>query len=374
MVPTRSSSVCADSISVRARDRAAAGTCAASATADTLFQMGSEEAREVPEEEEHRGRLELTWTNKELCLLADEDGSYSWVPPTDYRVAEVRLLDDAGTVGETYADRSRARDNLLIRGDALNALTSLGELPEFAREYAGQVKLAYLDPPFNTEQSFLHYDDALEHSVWLTMMRDRLEQIQKLLAPEGSVWVHCDDSEQAYLKVMMDELFGDDSFVATVIWEKPDIANGCSQLLRPPRLHPRLRPDRRLPTIAKKTTAPEHTTSTDDEGQPYYLSPCEPMGGQGGTREEPTLYFALEAPDGTKVIQAQRRRRWGLAWNEERFEREEEQIDGSRALAADPLLSDLSRRQGPAAGNDLAAYRSRLQPDHEAADQRSLPR
>lgn len=83
------------------------------------------------------------------------------------------------------------------------------------------MKLAYLDPPFNTQQSFLQYDDALEHSVWLTMMRDRIEQIKGLLHPqEGSIWVHCDDSEQAYLKAMMDEVFGRDKFVATILWEK----------------------------------------------------------------------------------------------------------------------------------------------------------
>jgi len=93
-------------------------------------------------------------------------------------------------------------------GDALNALHSLAELPEFAREYLGKVKLAYLDPPFNTQQSFLHYDDALEHSVWLTMLRDRLLQVKALLSDDGSVWVHCDDSEMAYLKVAMDEIFG----------------------------------------------------------------------------------------------------------------------------------------------------------------------
>jgi adenine-specific DNA-methyltransferase len=66
----------------------------------------------------------------------------------------------------------------------------------------------------------MQYDDALEHSVWLTMMRDRLLQIKDLLSPDGSVWVHCDDSEQAYLRVMMDEIFGRDKFVATIVWEK----------------------------------------------------------------------------------------------------------------------------------------------------------
>ena len=163
------------------------------------------------------GRLELTWTNKPLRLLAQEDGSYEWVSPSDYRVAEVRLLDDVGVVGEVSP--TRARDNLLIHGDALNALRSLARLPEFVREYLGKVKLAYLDPPFNTQQSFLHYDDALEHSVWLTMMRDRLLQIRDLLSPAGSIWVHLDDSEIGYCRVMMDEVFGRDCFVGTVIWQ-----------------------------------------------------------------------------------------------------------------------------------------------------------
>ena len=76
-------------------------------------------------EQRYSGRLELTWTNKDQRLLAHEDGSYEWLPPSDYRVAEVRLLDNAGTVGETRGDRARAKDNLLIRGDALNALTSV---------------------------------------------------------------------------------------------------------------------------------------------------------------------------------------------------------------------------------------------------------
>lgn len=168
----------------------------------------------------YEGRLELTWTNKAKRLLAAEDGSYEWIDPSDYRVAEVRLLEDVGAVGDV--GQERAADNLLIRGDALNALRSLARLPEFAQHYLGKVKLAYLDPPFNTQQSFLHYDDNLEHSVWLTMMRDRLLQIRDLLALDGSVWVHCDDSEQAYLKAMMDEVFGRENFVATVIWEKAD--------------------------------------------------------------------------------------------------------------------------------------------------------
>lgn len=179
----------------------------------------------------YEGKLELTWTNKHKCLLAHEDGGYEWVPPFDYRVAEVRLLRDAATFGKVGPDSSRARDNLLIRGDALHALTSLREIPEFSRAYAGKVKLVYLDPPFNTQQAFKHYDDALEHSVWLTMMRDRLEQIKSLLALGGSVWVHLDDAEMAYCRVMMDEVFGRENFVATVVWEKADSPRNSARWL-----------------------------------------------------------------------------------------------------------------------------------------------
>ena len=177
--------------------------------------------------EEYEGRLELTWTNKHLCLLAAEDGTYEWVPSADYRVAEVRLLDDVAAFGEV--DSKRASDNLLIRGDALSALTSLAKLPEFAASFVGKVKLVYLDPPFNTQQSFLQYDDALEHSVWLTMMRDRLVQIKDLLADDGSVWVHLDDAEMAYCRVMMDEVFGRNCFVACITWRSTDNSNNDAQ-------------------------------------------------------------------------------------------------------------------------------------------------
>jgi len=167
----------------------------------------------------YSGRLELTWANKDWRLLSYENGSYEWVPPSDYRVAEVRLLHDGSTIGDVGDPSPRARDNLLIRGDALNALTALGAIPEFAEEFVGGVKLAYLDPPFNTQQAFLQYDDALEHSVWLTMMRDRLLQIRRLLSPVGSVWVHLDDTEMAYCRALMDDVFGRNWFVGTVVWE-----------------------------------------------------------------------------------------------------------------------------------------------------------
>jgi adenine-specific DNA-methyltransferase len=171
-------------------------------------------------ETRHSGRLELTWTNKGQRLLSHEDGSYEWTTAGDYRTSEVRLLHDVTSVGDVSPVKNRAKDNLLIRGDALHALTSLGSIPEFTDEYLGKVKLVYIDPPFNTDQAFTHYDDALEHSVWLTMMRDRLAQIKSLLAPDGSVWLHLDDVEAHRARSVMDEVFGPGNFVATVVWRK----------------------------------------------------------------------------------------------------------------------------------------------------------
>lgn len=168
----------------------------------------------------YSGRLELTWTNKRLRLLANRNEGYEWVPPHDYRVSEVRLLRDAALVGRTRSADSRSSDNLLIRGDALNALVSLSELPEFASEYVGRIRLAYIDPPFNTGQAFEDYDDNLEHSVWLTMIRDRLLQIRRLLSEDGSVWLHLDDVQMHRARCVLDEVFGASNFVANVIWQK----------------------------------------------------------------------------------------------------------------------------------------------------------
>lgn len=279
----------------------------------------------------YKGRVELTWTNKGERLLAEADGSYSWVPMADFRVPEVRLLDNATTFGDVQSDRSRASDNLLIRGDALNALTSLSGLPEFAKEYADKVKLAYLDPPFNTQQSFLHYDDALEHSVWLTMMRDRLQQIKRLLAPHGSVWVHCDDSEQSRLRVLMDELFGPENFIATIIWEKSDSPRMDAHNFSVRHDYiivfsagPQFRVNR-----ISQDEIPEHYTERDEDGRPYYLKPLRAMGGQGGTRAaRPTLWYPLHAPDGTEVWPKLPDGTDGAwRWSSERVERERELIE-----------------------------------------------
>lgn len=101
-------------------------------------------------------------------------------------------------------------------------MEALTRVPELADKYAGQVKCIYIDPPFNTAQTFAHYEDNLQHSVWLTMMRDRLQHMHTLLSDEGSIWVHLDDVENHRMRVLLDEVFGPESFVAEVVWQKSD--------------------------------------------------------------------------------------------------------------------------------------------------------
>lgn len=105
-------------------------------------------------------------------------------------------------------------DNLLIQGDNLLALKAL--IPF----YAGRVKCIFIDPPYNTQSAFEHYDDKLEHSQWLSMMYPRLVLLRELLAEGGTIWVHLDDNEAHYNKVLMDEVFGRHNFIANVVWQK----------------------------------------------------------------------------------------------------------------------------------------------------------
>lgn len=145
-------------------------------------------------------KLELTWTGKEnrrriepRILLEDKTLSYCSVLPKAPDLVEQAT---AAPVSGTFTD------NILIHGDNLLALKAL------EAKNAGCIKCIYIDPPFNTQQAFLNYDDGVEHSKWLTVIRDRLEILHRLLARDGSLFVHIDDNELGYLIVVLDEVFG----------------------------------------------------------------------------------------------------------------------------------------------------------------------
>lgn len=179
-------------------------------------------------------RLQLTWYNKDKALIPTETGKYgyTWVDPSDPRYCETHtlVLDDYVQGRQTpksdefeYSERADLEpqdDNLLILGESGDVLEALTRVPELAEKYVGQVKLIYIDPPFNTAQTFANYEDNLEHSVWLTMMRDRLLHLKKLLADDGSIWVHLDDVEVHRMRLLLDEAFGAGNFVAEIAWEK----------------------------------------------------------------------------------------------------------------------------------------------------------
>ena len=179
-------------------------------------------------------RLELTWTNKDKALIPTEQGryGYTWVDPRDPRYCETRVLTVDETVagtrsekedGTTYSERADLEpqsDNLLILGESGDVLEALTRMPEWSEKYVGKVKCIYIDPPFNTAQTFANYEDNLEHSVWLTMMRDRLLHLRDLLSEDGSIWVHLDDVESHRMRVLLDEVFGAQNFLGEVAWKK----------------------------------------------------------------------------------------------------------------------------------------------------------
>lgn len=181
-------------------------------------------------------KLELTWFNKDKALIPTEKGKYgyTWVDPKDPRYCETHTLVVDDVVrgeqapkqnGVNYSERADLKpsdDNLLIRGESGDVLEALTRVPEWANKYVGQVKCIYIDPPFNTAQTFANYEDNLEHSIWLTMMRDRLVNLRKLLSTDGSIWVHLDDVENHRMRSLMDEVFGAGNFVAEVRWQKSD--------------------------------------------------------------------------------------------------------------------------------------------------------
>ncbi len=147
-------------------------------------------------------KLELTWIAKDdrprlepRILLEDREKSYH----AKHRVTDHDIFD-----------------NRLIFGDNLLALKALEQ------EFTGKVKCIFIDPPYNTGSAFEHYDDGVEHSIWLSLMRERLELLRRLLSVDGSIWIAIDDNEVHYLKVLCDETFGRSNFLANVVWQSKD--------------------------------------------------------------------------------------------------------------------------------------------------------
>lgn len=245
-------------------------------------------------------KLELTWIGK------DEQ------PQVEPRI----LLHDPS---KDYGDPDA--NNMLIHGDNLLALKALEQ------QFAGQVKCIYIDPPYNTGSAFEHYDDNLEHSIWLNLMQARLKIMHTLLSQEGSIWVTLDDNEVFYCKIMMDEIFGRNNFVGSIAWEKADS----------PKMDPKFFSTSHdlILVYAKNINEfimnkefsdeiPEHYNKTDEKGRKYYLKPMRVMGGNVSE----SLYYPMIAPDGTEVYPiSSKGQKTCWRWSKKKTEDESDRIE-----------------------------------------------
>ena len=235
--------------------------------------------------EKKNQKLELTWIGKDKRPRL-----------------EPRVLVEKPELSHHAATRRRDGkdifDNMLIHGDNLLALKALEQ------EYAGEVKCIYIDPPYNTGNAFEHYDDGLEHSIWLGLMRERIELLHRLLSLKGSFWINLDDVEAHYCKVMCDEIFGRDNFIADVAWEKADSPKMDAKLFSSRYDHMLVyAKDVQGFNVHKiiQEEVPKHYNKQDGEGRRYYLKPLRAMGIDGYREKRPSLYFPIVAPDGELV-------------------------------------------------------------------------
>jgi adenine-specific DNA-methyltransferase len=239
-------------------------------------------------------KLELTWIGKEKrpkleprILLEDPDKSHH---------AKHRISD------------SDIFDNRLIFGDNLLALKALEQ------EFTGKVKCVFIDPPYNTGSAFTHYDDGLEHSIWLGLMRDRLEIIRRLLSEDGSLWITIDDNEAHYLKVLSDEIFGRSNFVANVVWQKKYAPANDSIWLSDSHDHVLLY------AKTKDVWRPNKLSRTEEQDKLYKNEDSDPRGPWMSDNytcaktadERPNLYYAVTNPNTGEEIWPKHTRVWAF--------------------------------------------------------------
>ena len=224
-------------------------------------------------------KLELTWFGKDEPMHI-----------------EPRLLIENAELSNTAADPNT--ENILIHGDNLLALKALES------KYAGKVKCIYIDPPYNTGYAFEHYDDNMEHSIWLQLMRSRLQVLRFLLHETGTIWISLDDNEAHYLKVLCDEIFGRKNFIADVAWEKADSPRMDAKLFST-RYDHTLVYAKNIDVVQINQVVtdevPEHYNKVSEDGRKYYLKPLRYMGAEDSREARPNLYFPITAPFLSKI-------------------------------------------------------------------------
>ena len=224
-------------------------------------------------------KLELTWIGKEnrsklepRILLEDPDKSHH----AKHRVSGNDIFD-----------------NWLIFGDNLLVLKAL------EAEFSGKVKCVFIDPPYNTGSAFTHYDDGVEHSIWLSLMRDRLEIIRRLLSDDGSIWITIDDNEAHYLKVLCDEVFGRTCAVANIAWRSSDAPNNDAKTFSVDHNHILVfsrQPGWLSYELPRTKEANAHYKNPDnDPNGPWF------MGNLSSPKPRPNLRYKVISPAGCEI-------------------------------------------------------------------------
>ena len=221
-----------------------------------------------------QGKLELTWVGK-----------------YDEKKVEPRILVEDKS--KSYGDPNT--ENMLIHGDNLIALKALEQ------DFAGKIKCVYIDPPYNTGSAFELYDDNIEHSTWLNLMSSRLELLRTLLSDEGIIFVQIDDNEQAYLRILMDEIFGRKNFLATFIWVGRAGKGGTASNIANQHEYIHCYGKSSNAVLRKEQRTSSGGNYEDDFGK--YKREQLRQWGQGDRREDrPTMWYPIMAPDGTEIF------------------------------------------------------------------------
>jgi adenine-specific DNA-methyltransferase len=244
-------------------------------------------------------KLELTWIAKEKRPML-EPRILQEIPLNSYH-SKHRVSDE-----DIF-------DNRVIFGDNLLALKALEQ------DCAGKVKCVFIDPPYNTGSAFKQYDDGLEHSIWLGLMRDRLEIIRRLLTDDGSLWITIDDNEAHYLKVLCDEVFGRGCFVTSFIWKKVDSPNDNKVPITPDHEYilcftktPGARPFRQK---SDESILAAYRQPDAESDRPYRDRLLKKNGKNSLRTDRPSMFFPLTAPDGEEVLPIHddgREARWAM--------------------------------------------------------------
>lgn len=230
-------------------------------------------------------KLELMWADKEKIASP-----------------EPRILLEKEAFSSSQNSKKGITDNLLIYGDNLLGLKAL------ERDYTGKVKCIYIDPPYNTKSCFTHYDDSMEHSLWLNMMKDRLLIMHRLLSEDGSIWISIDDGECHYLKVLCDEIFGRNNFIADIAWRSADSSNNDAKKFSLDHnniLVYSKQPDWRPKQLSRTETNNKHYKNPDNDPKGPWFS-----GNLSSPKPRPNLQYEVKSPTGGIISSPKNGWRW----------------------------------------------------------------